>query len=271
MRVQYLNMLYEPPRLQKLTVDGREVGVRTLDAFPPRNPKALPAILLHGLGCSADAWRPTLEALAARRTDFPIYVPDMPGFGCSPGPKKALTIPELADWLARVMDTLGVAQANFGGNSLGGQVLLALARRHPARVGRLVLVGSTVGGQYISLARYAAGLFLDGIQEPLHYTAVLTRMYAEMGFVRYLETTLAMLDDEPLEHQRETQAPCLVLRGARDGIIPDPVARRLAAALPNGQFRRLSGSAHAMQFTRPREFAEIALSFWGGAAAENAQ
>ena len=264
-------MFHDPSRLRTLTVDGRDVGVRILDAFQPADPSALPVILLHGLGCSADAFRPTLEVLADREVDFPVYVPDMPGFGCSPGPKKSLSIPELADWLARLLDTLGIPQANFAGNSLGGQVLLALARRHPARVRRMVLVGSTVGGQYISLARYAAGLVLDGIEEPLYYSVVLARMYAQMGFVRYLGTTLAMLEDKPLEHRDEIQAPCLVLRGESDGIIPDPVARRLAAALPNGQFRRLAGSAHAMQFTRPREFVEVALSYWAGHVAENAE
>lgn len=264
-------MFDEPSRRQTLTVDGRAVGVHTLDASVPSNPSALPVILLHGLGCSSDAWQPTLKVLAERQIGFAVHVPDMPGFGCSSGPKKALAIPELADWLAHLLDALGIPQAHFAGNSLGGQVLLSLARRHPARVGRLVLVGSTIGGQYISLARYAAGLVLDGLQEPPLYTAVLSRMYSEMGFTRYLATTQAMLEDKPLEHIGEIQAFCLVLRGARDGIIPDPVARRLAAALPNGQFRRLSGSAHAMQFTRPREFAEIALSFWAGQAAENSE
>ncbi len=263
-------MFDEPSRLQMLTVDGREVGVRTLDAHH-LNADALPVVLLHGLGCSADAFRPTLEVLADREVDFPVYVPDMPGFGCSPGPKKSLTIPELADWLARVLDALGISQAHFAGNSLGGQVLLALARRHPARVGRLVLIGSTIGGQYISLARYAAGLVLDSIQEPLYYSVVLSRMYFQMGLVRYLATTRAMLEDKPLEHIDEVQAPCLVLRGENDGIIPDPVARRLAAALPNGQFRRLAGSAHAMQFDRPREFTEVALAFWGGHVEDNAE
>ena len=265
-------MFNEPSRLQTQSVDGRDVGVRILDA--PKHPARadliisapLPVILLHGLGCSSDAWRPTLEALAEREVPFPVYVPDMPGFGCSPGPKEAFNIPDLADWLARLMDTLDIPQAHFAGNSLGGQVLLALARRHPSRIGRLVLVGSTVGGTCISLGRYAAGLLLDGLQEPPVYTAVLTQMYAQMGLVRYLATTRAMLDDEPLLHTEEIHVPCLVLRGARDGIIPDPVARRLAASLPNGQFRRLSGTAHAMQFTRPREFIEIALAFWAGQA-----
>jgi 2-hydroxy-6-oxonona-2,4-dienedioate hydrolase len=259
----------EPASLQMLTVDDRAVGVLTLDA--PNSSHSLPVILLHGLGCSSDAWRPMLGVLAQRQVSVPVYVPDMPGFGCSPGPKKALNIPELADWLVRLMDTLGISQAHFAGNSLGGQVLLALARRHPARIGRLVLIGSTVGGQYISLARYAAGLVLDGMQEPLLYSAVLARMYAKMGLVRYLATTRAMLEDEPLEHTDEIQAPCLVLRGARDGIIPDAVARRLAAALPHGQFRRISGAAHAMEFTHPREFTEIALSFWARHSEESGE
>jgi pimeloyl-ACP methyl ester carboxylesterase len=261
-------MFDEPSQRQMLTVDGRSVGVRFLPGTA-ESAGSLPIILLHGLGCSADAWRPTLSVLAERRVGA-VYVPDMPGFGCSPGPKKALSIAALADWLARVMDALGLEKANFAGNSLGGQVLLAFARRHPERLERLVLIGSTVGGQYISLGRYAAGLVLDGSQEPPIYTAVLTRMYAQMGLVRYAQTTLAMIADEPLEQTSGIKAPCLVLRGDRDGIIPDSLARRLAASLPNGQFRRLSGTAHAMQFTRPREFAEIALSFWAGRVEESA-
>lgn len=261
-------MSHEPSQRLTLTVDGRPVGVRFLPAVSSSD-DATPIILLHGLGCSADAWGPTVAVLAERKIGA-VYVPDMPGFGCSPGPKHALSVAELADWLVRVLDALGIAAANFAGNSLGGQVLLALARRHPARVERLVLVGSTVGGQYISLARYAAGLALDGLQEPPIYTLLLARMYAQMGLVRYAQTTLAMIADEPLEQTSRIQSPCLVLRGERDGIIPDAVARRLAAALPNGQFRRLSGTAHAMQFARPREFTEIALSFWAGRVTENA-
>ncbi len=256
----------DPSLLQSLSVDGRTV---LCHALPPAERSAasaflgLPLILLHGLGCSSDAWRPALRCLAKRGVDCPVFVPDMPGFGCSPGPREVLGMEDLADWTARLMDTLGVERAYLAGNSMGCQVALALARRQPERVGGLVLVGPTVGEQYIPFWRYALGLLLDGCREPLVYNAVLARMYAQQGIPRYLATTRKMLEDKPLVHAGEVCAPCLILRGERDGIIPDAVARRLAAALPCGEFRRVVGAAHALQFSRPQEFVTALLDFLG--------
>ena len=65
----------------------------------------------------------------------PVFVPDLPGFGCSPGPREVLGMEDLADWTARLMETLGVTRAHLAGNSMGCQVALALARRQPERVG----------------------------------------------------------------------------------------------------------------------------------------
>ena len=126
-------------------------------------------------------------------------------------------------------------------------------------------MGPTAGEQYVSAWRYALGLLVDGVQEPPNYNLRLVRMGVQMGVPRFLATTRKMLEDEPLRHADEVRAPCLIVRGERDGIIPDPVARRLAAALPRSAFRRLYGAAHALQFSRPREFVETALPFWAEA------
>ena len=263
-------MSSEPTRPQTLTVDARPVFCHVVDPARPSvqsPPLRLPVLLLHGLGCSSEAWLPTRDALAGRRLSVPIFIPDMPGYGRSPGPPEALGMADLADWVTRLMDAQGVARAHLAGNSMGCQVALAVARRHPERVGGLVLLGPTVGEEYVSAGRYAVGLLLDGVQEPQVYNLRLVRMLAQMGFARFAATTRKMLEDEPLRHGDEVRAPCLILRGARDGIIPDQLARRLAAALPGGEFRRLSGSAHAMQFSRPREFVETALPFWAQAEA----
>jgi len=261
-------MTSELTRSQTFTVDARPVHCHVLDPAPASiysPPLHLPVILLHGLGCSSEAWGPTLEGLAARRLTVPVLVPDMPGFGRSPGPSEALGMADLADWVARLMDTLGARRAHVAGNSMGCQVALAMARRHPERVGGVVLVGPTVGEKSVPAGRYALGLLLDGIQEPPVYNLRLVRMLAQMGVPRFVATTRKMLEDEPLCHTAEVRVPCLIVRGSRDGIIPDRAARLLAAALPRGEFRRLSGTAHALQYSRPREFVETALPFWARA------
>jgi len=132
-------------------------------------------------------------------------------------------------------------------------------------------MGPTVGEPYISFGRYALGLLLDGAQEPLLYNLRLGGKHAQMGVLRYLATIRKMLEDEPLRHVDEVCAPCLIVRGAHDGIVPDPVARRLAAALPCGESRRLFGAAHASQFSRLRDFVETALPFWARAETKNSE
>ena len=66
-------MFLEPSLRQTITVDDRAVGVLPAANSSPLG--ALPIILLHGLGCSADAWRPTLGVLAERCIGS-VYVPN---------------------------------------------------------------------------------------------------------------------------------------------------------------------------------------------------
>lgn len=194
----------------------------------------------------------------------------MPGYGHSAGPREALDVDALADWAARLLDDMGVGRAHVAGNSMGCQVALALARRHPDRVGGLVLVGPTQG-VIVPGWRYVLGTMADGIQEPILYTGVLPRMYLQMGVARFIATFRKMLRDDTLGHAGAVQAPCLVVRGGGDSIIPDASARRLAAALPRGAYVKIDGSAHAVQFNRPASFVQTTLAFLAGTEARDGE
>src|SRR4051812_15282918 len=113
---------------------------RPMHALAPADPEgAGPAlVLVHGLSVSGRYMVPTALRLARR---FAAYVPDLPGFGRSGRPARALDIPGLTDALAAWMQELGLTRAAFLGNSLACQVLVDLAVRYPGRVRRLVLVG----------------------------------------------------------------------------------------------------------------------------------
>ena len=161
---------------------------------------------------------------------------------------------ELADWAARLMDVLKVERAYVGGNSMGCQVALSLARRHPERVGGLILLGPTTGHSQVPFWRYALGLLLDGIGESPVYNLKLLGMYSQMGLRRYLATVRHMMADDPLAHAGEVRAPCLVTRGGNDRIVPEDAAKELAAALPRGEYQALDHTAHAAEYNTPDLF-----------------
>jgi pimeloyl-ACP methyl ester carboxylesterase len=250
--------------LKAVTVSGRAVRCRTLlpgKSLAHRSTDELPLLLLHGIGCSADMWVPTLECLRQHGTDRHVVAPDMPGYGHSHGPPEALGIDDLADWSVRLLDRMEVMCAHVVGHSMGCQIGLALARRHPERVGALVLVGPTTGGRLVSAHRYLLGLLLDGLCEPLAYNRLLARTYWQMGVRRYLATVQKMLADDPLATAAELRTPCLIVRGERDAIVSDAVVRDLAAVLPHGILSAVPGAPHAVQFASPGEFTRRMLSF----------
>jgi 2-hydroxymuconate-semialdehyde hydrolase len=103
-----------------------------------------PAVLLiHGSGPGVSAWanwRLTIPALAG---SYRVIAPDMAGFGFSDRRKGVEYRKEV--WVRQaigLIDALEIEKAHVVGNSFGGAIALAMAIRHPERVGRLVMMGS---------------------------------------------------------------------------------------------------------------------------------
>jgi 2-hydroxymuconate-semialdehyde hydrolase len=102
-----------------------------------------PLLMIHGSGPGVSAWanwRLNMPVLAEQRR---VIAPDMVGFGFTERP--AGTLWSMDTWVAHavgVLDALDIAQADVLGNSFGGALALALAIRHPERVGKLILMGA---------------------------------------------------------------------------------------------------------------------------------
>jgi pimeloyl-ACP methyl ester carboxylesterase len=115
-------------RLQarEIVVDGLCMFFRaSLSKVPDERP---PVVLVHGLVVASDYMLPTAERLAVH---FPVYAPDLPGFGRSAKPSRAFDIIELADVLAAWIRALGLGRAVLLANSFGCQVVAECAVRHP--------------------------------------------------------------------------------------------------------------------------------------------
>lgn len=102
-----------------------------------------PLLMLHGSGPGVSAWanwRLVMPELSQRAR---VIAPDMVGFGHTERPPGIAY--DMQTWVRHavdLLDALAVPAADVVGNSFGGGLALALAIRHPARVRRLVLMGS---------------------------------------------------------------------------------------------------------------------------------
>lgn len=256
-----------PDTSPSLRIDGCTVCTRMLAPTPnARREPGLPLLFLHGLGCSGDAWKPVLDTLSQTGCAQAVAAPDLPGYGHSECSQGALGMEALGDWTADFLDSLNLARVHVSGHSMGCQVALALARRHPERVASLLLVGPTTGRRLVPLWRYALGLAMDGFAEPPRYNLTLARMYAQMGAVRYFATVHRMMQDDPFAHASQVAAPTLIVRGVHDFVVPTRAARALAAALPHGRYLEVPRAAHALQFEEPDGFLDLAEPFWQASA-----
>ena len=95
-----------------------------------------PLLVLHGLFGSSSNWRSMARQLAATHS---VHIVDLRNHGASPW-ADSMDYTEMADDVLMLMDRLGLKQPAVMGHSMGGKTAMALALRHPQRVGRLLVV-----------------------------------------------------------------------------------------------------------------------------------
>ncbi|WP_457353138.1 alpha/beta fold hydrolase [Roseateles sp. P5_D6] len=95
-----------------------------------------PLLVLHGLFGSSSNWRGIARQLAATHT---VITVDLRNHGASPW-ADAMGYVEMANDVLQLIDRLGLKAPAVMGHSMGGKTAMALALRHPQRVGRLLVV-----------------------------------------------------------------------------------------------------------------------------------
>lgn len=117
-----------------LAVDGLKIRYAETGSGPI-------VLLLHGasLGSSADVWELSLRPLAGQ--GFRVIAFDQPGFGLSDDPPDP-SVAYRRQFVLRFMDTLRIGRAHLIGHSQAGRLAVTLAREHPARISKIVVLGT---------------------------------------------------------------------------------------------------------------------------------
>lgn len=153
-RAVYNQFLSSMP-FQKRMVDTPFGETFLLEAGSAENPAVL---LLHGSCSNSAFWYGDILALM---DDYHVLAADLPGeAGNSAEYRLNLDNADHAEWLASLLDALGLDTIHLAGNSLGGWMALKFATAYPARVEKLMLIASgglaDVNVSYLNKAEAAA-------------------------------------------------------------------------------------------------------------------
>lgn len=241
---------------RRMRVGGLTIQARVSVDPVPRG--RVPVVLVHGLGMSSRYMIPLARHLAP---EFRVYAPDLPGFGLSDKPAHALAVPELADALSGFMDSVGLRRAAYVGNSLGCEILVEFARRHPERVEALVLQGPTPDPDVRSAAQQVVLFLVTALFERRSLAWVALSDYLRGGACRYIRTFRHMTAYRIKDKLPGIRAPTLVVWGSRDYITPRWSVEQMARLVPHGRLIVVPGAAHGMNYSHPRQLLDAILPF----------
>jgi pimeloyl-ACP methyl ester carboxylesterase len=276
--------------LQYATVDGMRIAY--VDSGGPG-----PVLLfVHGLSSSLSFWELQIAKFAGK---YRVIAVDLPGYGASDRPDVPYTPPWYSDTVMAFLDTLGLQRVTWVGHSMGGQIGMHTALRHPDRLDRLVLAAPAgfekfTPGEAAWMRSYWTETRSLEADEPAiraNFTTLVFNRRSEL-VERWIEERVRLKDtdafrgtsvavsrcvagmvDFPVwDRLGEIATPTLVVYGTDDHLIPNPIfhgGRTRAIAnygkehLPNAQLVMIPGAGHGVQHDAPEAFDAVLGAFLG--------
>jgi 2-hydroxy-6-oxonona-2,4-dienedioate hydrolase len=231
-----------------------DLRIHTRVSAQPVPGRAWSVVLLHGLVASSTYMVPTGMGLAPY---FRVYAPDLPGFGRSQKPRRPLDVAGLADSLAAWMDAADLEHPALVANSSGCQFAVDFASRYPERCGPLVLLGPTLDTRHHRTPKQVVRWLADGVREPPSLSVIMAQDYRTFGLLRALRSVRSARKDVPEQKLPHVRTPVLVVRGAKDRILPRTRAEALVQSLPQGRLEEVPGAGHTLNFNAPEAVVKL--------------
>jgi pimeloyl-ACP methyl ester carboxylesterase len=221
-----------------------------------------PLVFLHGTGDHAGTWSEVAPSFVASHR---VVLVDLPGHGDSPPEDGELPMATVVAGVERVLGSQVVggaagSPAILVGNSLGAWLATLLAERHPAQVGRLVLVngGALLGEpggpslqpkdrreaeRLMNLLRDPAapplpGFVLDDVVRRAAAGPIARLGQDAAGLVAHLRSP---------EQLAAIATPVDLVWGVSDQLVPLAYAERLLRAFPAARLTRVERCGHVPQ------------------------
>jgi pimeloyl-ACP methyl ester carboxylesterase len=235
----------------------------------------LPLVLLHAFPLTSEMWAEQRAALAPYAR---LITPDLRGFGRSPLNEDPPDLDHMADDVAALLDRLGLHQVVLGGLSMGGYVVMAMLRRHPARISGLLLADTKAGADAMpardvrlriaeTVLKERGPRVLEELVLPnlLGETTkqerpdIVARLREQVGSARPEGVAWAQraMAERPESSAtlRAADVPALVVVGEEDTLSPKADAEAMVDALPRGRLALIPRAGHLTAVEAPAQFA----------------
>jgi pimeloyl-ACP methyl ester carboxylesterase len=235
-------------------------------------------LCMHGIGANSMGWRFTLAALS---TQARVIAWNAPGYFLSDNFRAEA--PKAEHYVAAalaLLDALGVeGPVHVAGSSFGSMLGACMAARHPARVRKLALMGTSRGQRWkgdegraqmlamraasvaegaMALARTRSGKLVSptapaAVLAMVQHVVAATHPRGLMQAARCTDMVDVVTDFAP-----HIGCPTLAITGADDQVNPpDAVGRLIAQAIAGARFETPAGVGHLPELEAPAQTATM--------------
>jgi len=269
--------------IKHVTVGDISVGYRVIGplAAASAGSTETPLLMIIGSSSTMDIWSP--EFISALAQDRKVIVFDNRGMGETDNPKGAYPLTQLADDTAGLITALGYDKLDVLGWSMGGDVALDLAVRHPAVVDRLVSYAGVPGGALaVQMSESVLKVLMDTSGDPQQRGMRLLEMMfpvayrtAHPDYLRSFPIPRESMEPAEIGFQNEAvggwagvdaglkdiASPTLFVTGTEDLLAPPQNAVVMADRVPGSWLMRFAGTGHGLMYQEPQNLADSLLLF----------
>lgn len=244
--------------------------------------KGVPIILIAGLGSDSVSWLPVILGLAKY---FKVITIDNRGVGRSSNDNSNISIEDMTDDCAELINYLGLSPVNVLGHSMGGMIAMDLSVRYPELVDKLILEATapTMNNRNVEMLQDWVLFLKDGMDKKLwlrnmYYwifspsffnDKVMLDQYLDMAVrYRYAQAdnsfenqVIALLEFDCQNVLSEIKARTLVIYGEVDLLFPARETKKMFDNISNMSSITIKNAAHSIHMDEPEVFIKNVVDF----------
>ncbi|MDO8429154.1 MAG: alpha/beta hydrolase [Candidatus Daviesbacteria bacterium] len=224
-------------------------------------------IMLHGWGQDVSSFWGVLDGL---KTDFTIWLIDLPGFGRSDLPQKPFTVSNYVSVINSFIEENKIKKPILLGHSLGGRIALKLAAHYPETIDKLILEDAAgikpkqdslkpIFYLLAKIFKVFPDIFKLKTRLRHYFYSSLESDYLTAGEMK--ETLTKILAEDLTPDLSKIKTETLILWGEKDRAVPLKDGKKMYQLIANSRLEVIDEIGHFPHLEKPNLFIHYVKDF----------